>query len=124
MIWHDIPGYPDYEISKSVIIRRKSPGRYSKMVVAQTSDKTYLGAKLRDEFGTWRRVKVHVLMMATFVGPRPEGLVINHIDGDKLNNRLDNLEYCTQLANERHSLTVLGKTHLRGPDGRFITSKI
>ena len=124
MIWHDIPGFPDYQVTKSAIIRRKRLGRYSKMVVTQTSDRSYLGVKLRDEFGLWKRVKVHVVMMAAFIGPRPDKLVINHIDGDKFNNKIDNLEYCTQLENERHSLTVLGKTHTRGPDGRFIPSKI
>lgn len=124
MIWHDIPGFPDYEISRSVIIRRKSLGRYSKIVVTQTADRYYLGVKLRDEFQVWKRVKVHVLMMASFVGPRPEGQVINHIDGNKHNNRLDNLEYCTNKENEHHSLSMLGKTHTRGPNGRFITSTI
>ena len=126
MIWHDVPQFPNYQATKCGLIRKKvlvAKGN-NQLTLSQSSDGAYLGVKMKDESGVWKRVKVHVAVMLTFVGPRPEGLVINHIDGDKTNNALDNLEYCTQLANEHHSLTVLGKTHLRGPDGRFITSTI
>jgi hypothetical protein len=46
---------------------------------------------------------VHYLVMATFVGPRPEKLVINHLDGDRSNNTLSNLEYCTVSQNMLHA---------------------
>ena len=34
---------------------------------------------------------------------------VNHIDGDKENNNLNNLEWCTYSENERHSYDVLNK---------------
>jgi len=37
--------------------------------------------------------------MEHFVGPRPEGLVIDHIDRDRLNNIVSNLRYVTQKEN-------------------------
>jgi hypothetical protein len=49
---------------------------------------------------------VHSAVIAAFVGPRPEGLEINHIDGDKTNNRLDNLEYCTRAENIQHAFAT------------------
>ena len=123
MIWHDIPEFPNYQITKCGLVRKKkkvSKGN-DKLLLSLTKDgRGYLGVKVKHETGTWKREKVHVLVMATFVGPRPEEFVINHIDGNKLNNSLENLEYCTQLENERHSLQVLGKTHTRGPNGCFI----
>lgn len=35
----------------------------------------------------------HALVMDAFVGPRPHGAMIQHIDGDKVNNALSNLRY-------------------------------
>lgn len=46
-----------------------------------------------------------------FIGDRPLNYEINHIDGDKTNNRAENLEYCTKSENMQHSL----KTGLSKP---------
>ena len=48
------------------------------------------------------RVAVHVLMALAFFGPQPPGLVVAHLDGDKSNNRFENLCYVTQRENIRH----------------------
>lgn len=39
------------------------------------------------------RLYVHYLMLRTFVGVRPEGLLCRHLDDNRDNNRLDNLAY-------------------------------
>jgi hypothetical protein len=46
-----------------------------------------------------REFTVHSLVVEAFYGPRPAGLVINHKNGIRTDNRLDNLEYCTQKEN-------------------------
>jgi hypothetical protein len=57
-------------------------------------------------------IKVHRLVLEVFVGPRPEGLECCHWDGNRKNNRLENLRWDTRASNEadarRHG-TALAK---------------
>lgn len=54
---------------------------------------------------------VHKLVAMAFLkDDYKPGLVINHKDGNKHNNCVENLEWCTQAENEQHSYDVLGKT--------------
>lgn len=46
---------------------------------------------------------IHILVAKAFIGPRPEGMEVNHKDTVKTNNRVDNLEYMTHGDNIRHA---------------------
>lgn len=52
---------------------------------------------------------VHSLVMTAFVGPVPVGFQINHKNGDKSDNTIWNLEYCTPQQNMRHAVDFLGQ---------------
>jgi hypothetical protein len=52
--------------------------------------------------GKKKRITIHTLVAYAFLGERPEGLQIDHIDRCKTNNRVDNLRYCTQTENMRN----------------------
>lgn len=49
---------------------------------------------------------VHFLVAAAFIGTRPERYEVNHKDGNKKNNRANNLEYATGLENVRHAMRL------------------
>lgn len=55
------------------------------------------------------RQSVHRMVALAFLGLDPERPFVNHRDGDKRNNRLSNLEWCTQSENVQHRQIVLKK---------------
>ena len=76
--------------------------------------------------GIHKDYKVHQLLAKAFL-PNPNNYrCINHIDGNKLNNSLDNLEWCTHGQNTIHARTTLNIDFSRKPivqttiDGKFV----
>lgn len=45
---------------------------------------------------------IHRLVVMTYISEIPKGMVVNHIDQNKANNCIDNLEICTPSENIRH----------------------
>ena len=54
--------------------------------------------------GKPRNFLVHRLVAMAFLGGIPRGMQVNHKDGDKKNNRLENLEVVTQEENRAHAM--------------------
>jgi hypothetical protein len=71
--------------------------------------------RVRLSFGRRRQFpSVHRLVALAWI-PNPDALPqVNHIDGDKLNNRDSNLEWCTAADNNRHAYAI----GLHGPHPR------
>lgn len=65
--------------------------------------------------GVIRSVSAHALVMDAFVGARPDGMTIDHINGNKSDNRVENLRYLTAADNIRASsalgLNAHGERH-------------
>lgn len=116
-VWKDIPGWEGlYQASnlgriRSLDRRRTVKGtRACKGRVLSPNDlgNGYFGVHLY-RYGSPRRVTtVHRLVAEAFLPTDPERGEVNHIDGDKSNNRLSNLEWVTRVENEYHSKYVLG----------------
>lgn len=66
-----------------------------------------------------RSYRVHRLVAEAFI-PNPENKPeVNHIDGNKQNNNVSNLEWCSHSENNIHAYRVLGKkSHLEGKLGK------
>lgn len=47
---------------------------------------------------------IHRLVVETFIGEIPSGYCVNHIDGDKTNNNVNNLEIVTRKYNNLHAI--------------------
>lgn len=94
-----------YEVSSLGRVRRAKPGRRTAVghILKQSQHWT--------EYPTVRPVVggknvfayVHHMVAEAFIGPRPAGMVVNHIDANKYNAAASNLEYVTQPANMQHA---------------------
>lgn len=60
-----------------------------------------------------KTIYIHTLVVESFLGVRPEGMVIDHIDGDKSNNNLSNLRYVSVEENSKKG----NKPLVQNPDG-------
>jgi hypothetical protein len=96
--WRLIPG-SKYEIAEDGMLRHVVSGvtRY-----APICTNGYRRSTMKIN-GKRRSVYTHALVAEAFIGPRPEGLSVNHKDGVKTNNRSSNLEYVTQRENLLHA---------------------
>ncbi len=72
------------------------------MLRAHLTTTGYEQVSLWDGRGGRRRAPVHQLVVEAFIGPRGN-LEVNHIDGDKRNNRVANLELVTRRENALHA---------------------
>lgn len=113
-IWKIIPGFDSYLASSLGRIGSLKKNYKNIRILSGTSDKNgYLKAMLTMPDGSYKNIAFHRLVGLAFHGisDLPQ---INHIDGNKLNNCPDNLEWCDSSHNQRHRYTSLGHvTHNR-----------
>jgi hypothetical protein len=103
-VWKDIPSLENYQASNLGNIRYR--GHAKRKLHLSNSGYLYVGVRNNGKF---MNLRVHRLVAETFL-PKIDGKgFINHIDGDKTNNSVDNLEWCTASENEIHKARVLGK---------------
>lgn len=107
--WRINPRFPSYEICSDGRVRRHL--RYNNsnpdgsIRISPYGNHGYMGVSICENAKAVR-VLLHRLIAETFLGPCPDGYVVNHIDGDKTNNGIDNLEYVTPEQNVAHGVRL------------------
>lgn len=120
--WKPVLGYEEYyEVSCEGNIRSREQKACAKTnwrnikiryLSSKRPSKGYRGVLLRNGIDKVKRRSVHRIVAQAFI-PNPNNLPqINHLNGDKNDNRVENLEWCTASQNMFHCY----KTKLRTPD--------
>lgn len=110
-IFKPIPGYEHgYEVSNLGRVKSLKRGKEKLLKPGLISGGYYHVILFKD--GKGKTHKVHRLVMLAFIGE--SDLDVNHINGIKTDNRLENLEYCTASENTQHAYDTGLKTGLKG----------
>lgn len=128
--WLPAPGYEGYyEVSNlgrvksaAIFIRHDGnwadEGGYTKKIKIRTQQTNRYGYKAIKmcKMGNCKRCLVHRLIALAFIPTDNPKLQINHIDGDKTNNNVNNLEWVTPKENMKHAWEtgLINKDHTVG----------
>lgn len=125
-VWKDIPGYEGIYQASSLGNIRTAEGKTTyteKHGVRHWKSRSLKGRG--DNYRTGKRVSlwkdgvvkdwlVARLVAITFLGNPPEGFTVNHKDGNRMNNAVDNLEWLSRADNIRHGFET-GLYHTQKP---------
>lgn len=108
-VWKEINGYDNYLVSNFGNI--KSIKR--NLILKQYTLKNGYQSITLCQLGEKRTLSIHRLVCQSFLLNPENKEQVNHIDGNKLNNNITNLEWCTHSENQLHSI----KSGLRTTNG-------
>jgi hypothetical protein len=98
-VWRDIIGYEGlYQVSNignvKGIIKTLKPNKTSKGYLHISLYKNRIS----------KTFKLHRIVAQNFISNPENKLEVNHMDGNKLNNKIDNLEWNTRFENNKHAI--------------------
>lgn len=119
-----IPGYSRYVATIDghiVSMDYKRTGKARQLKPAHDAS-GYLRTMLQNDTGKYGTVKVHRIIALAFFGKST--LEVNHKNGIKDDNRLENLEYVTRSENLKHTYDVLNRVSFMKPGSNNINAKL
>lgn len=121
-VWKDVLGYENLYMVSS-LGRVKSLDRVN--INVNGVKRNIKSVMLKQAFNGWyynvclcspkipkRTLLTHRLVALAFLENNDDKKCVNHIDGNKLNNKVENLEWCTHSENEIHKIHVLNNVSI------------
>lgn len=108
MQWEKIDGFNNYSVSDTGLVRNDTTSRILKPCTGNHG--YYMVFLHKNNKGNQKTV--HRLVAAAFIPNTDNKRCVNHIDGNKQNNCVANLEWCTHSENQQHRCRVLKKIRL------------
>ena len=133
--WRAVSGFKHYEVSSGGDVRS-----LDRMVPCHGGQRLAKGKGMKPQkiVSTGymqidlegKKKSVHRLVAEAFLGAAPAGMQVNHKNGDRTDNRIENLEWCTASENVQHGFRVLhpdcrpylGKFSVEHPTSKAVTS--
>ena len=103
--WREVVGHPKYEVSNMGRVRRANT---KDIIPGSRNNKGYWRFDLCEN-GKRFALHGHRAVAEAFIPNEENKTTVNHINGDKTDNRVVNLEWNTQKENSKHAFTTLGK---------------
>lgn len=108
-VWKPIAGYEGlYEVSNfgrvRFLIWRGGTNPEGGIMKGNKQAHGYIHYCLTDKNKIKRTHLAHILVANAFIGKRPIGFDVNHLNGNKDDNRADNLEYVSRIENIHHAI--------------------
>jgi hypothetical protein len=106
-IWKPIEQYPGYEVSSLGRIKSYKVNKVNGKLLYGKDSKGYVGIDIRIN-GKTKQELLHRLVLSTFCPVEGwEELTVNHKNGNRKDNRLENLEWMTNSENTSHARRTL-----------------
>lgn len=102
--WRDMPGFEGkYSVSSIGRVRSNIAYNGRGKILQPHLRNNYLEINLFDANNSRNSHRVHRLVAETFIGRIPDKMQVNHINGNKQDNRASNLEIVTASENSIHA---------------------